>query len=77
LKQVDDILSSKDNKGLIFLNIKDITAIIKGLQKIQDHVYLTAIENNFSHELMTPLNPIISSSSMLKRRLLKAFKGQD
>jgi signal transduction histidine kinase len=70
-------LSCKDFEGLIFLNIKDITSIIKGLQKINDQVCLTAIENNFSHELMTPLNPIVSSSSMLKSRLLAAFKGKE
>jgi hypothetical protein len=60
MKQLDSI-SSKNVKGLIFLTIKDITAIIKGFKKVQETVFLSAIENNFSHELMTPLNPIFSS----------------
>jgi signal transduction histidine kinase len=72
-----DTLISKSVKGLVFLTIRDITPIIKGFQKVQDNVYLTAIENNFSHELMTPLNPIFTGSEMLKRQLIAAFKADD
>jgi hypothetical protein len=54
----------------VLLNIKDITELIKSLEVVKDQVYFDAIENNFSHELMTPLNPIINSTSLLKREIL-------
>ena len=50
----------------MFLSIRDITEMIKSLEKIKDQVYYEAIENNFSHELMTPLNPITNCSDLLK-----------
>ena len=59
------------------LNIKDITELIISLEEVKDQVYFDAIENNFSHELMTPLNPIINSTSLLKRDILSiSTKGQ-
>ena len=54
----------------VLLNIKDITELIKSLELVKDQVYFDAIENNFSHELMTPLNPIINSTSLLKQEIL-------
>jgi hypothetical protein len=36
--------------------------------------YQDAIENNFSHEQMTPLNPIISNISINKQRLIGLYK---
>ena len=60
-------------KELNCLNIKDITKLIKSLEKIKDQVYYNAIENNFSHELMTPLNPIIASVESLKNDMLKIY----
>lgn len=70
IKQFNQVGVSKDLKDLTFLGIKDITALIKNLQKFKDKVYYDAIENNFSHELMTPLNPITNSSSLLKKGIL-------
>ena len=57
-------------EGMVYLNIKDISELIKSLERIKDQVYYDAIENNFSHELMTPLNPIMSSISILKRKMI-------
>ena len=57
-------------RNLIYLSIKDITELIKNLEKIKDQVYYNAIENNFSHELMTPLNPIMASVESLKTAML-------
>ena len=54
----------------VLLNINDITDLIKSLDVVKDQVYFDAIENNFSHELMTPLNPIINSTSLLKTEIL-------
>ena len=57
----------------MFLNIKDISVLIKSLEKLKDQVYQDAIENNFSHEIMTPLNPIINFASVLKQDILHYF----
>ena len=51
----------------------DISELIKSLEQIKDKVYYDAIENSFSHELMTPLNPIAHSISMLKRKMLEIY----
>ena len=47
--------------------------MIVSLEKIKDQVYYDAIENNFSHELMTPLNPITSCCSLLKEGVLNLY----
>jgi hypothetical protein len=36
--------------------------------------YQDAIENNFSHEQMTPLNPIMSNIQINKQRLISLYK---
>ena len=38
-----------------------------------DIVYQDAIENNFSHEQMTPLNPILNLTAMLKQKIIGIF----
>lgn len=62
---------------LILLNIRDITNMIKNLEKIKDKVYYDAIQNNFSHELMTPLNPITNCSDLLKKGVLQIYSKQN
>ena len=63
----------KSNEKLMFLNIRDITEMIRSLEKIKDQVYYDAIENNFSHELMTPLNPITTCCSLIKEGVLSLY----
>ena len=58
---------------ITFLNVKDITGVIRNLQKFKDEAYYNAIENNLSHELMTPLNPIMNSSTSLKKGIIQIF----
>jgi hypothetical protein len=40
--------------------VKDLTSVIKIQQKLSDEMYQDAIESNYSHEQMTPLNCILA-----------------
>ena len=71
LIQIEDLEEFTEYNNMTFINIKDVTAIIKGIQKINDMKYLDAIEANYSHEQMTPLNCIIGNSKIVKNRLNK------
>jgi hypothetical protein len=67
IKQLqEENVPPNNNEKMMFLSIRDITEMIKSLERIKDQVYYDAIENNFSHELMTPLNPITNCSYLLK-----------
>ena len=52
-----------DFREAILLDIKDITAAIQKQQKKSDELYQDAIEANFSHEQMNPLNNILQNAS--------------
>jgi len=47
--------------------------LIKNHQNSCDNIYQEAIENNFSHEYMTPLNPIMGFSALGKLRLINLY----
>ena len=69
IKQIPHGLDSSPRSpkgGSTFLNIVDITSLIKNHQRSCDMAYQDAIENNFSHEQMTPLNPILSGMQQHK-----------
>ena len=51
--------------------VKDITSILKAQQEIIDEMYQDAIESNYSHEQMTPLNSIIGNSKIAQNRFLE------
>lgn len=51
-----------------------MTAILKGQQKLCDQMYQDAIEANFSHEQMTPLNSILSNSKIVYHTLFKLME---
>lgn len=53
--------------------MRDITSLIVNHQNCCDEVYQEAIENNYSHEQMTPLNPILSHTSLGKQRLIRLY----
>ena len=53
---------------MIMFTIKDISTIIKNQQKVSDDIYLDAIEANYSHEQMTPLNCILGTNAILMNR---------
>ena len=65
MKQVDG--------GLTFLSIKDISELIKDHQAACDRNYREAIENNFTHEQMTPLNPILGHSELTKQKIISLY----
>ena len=52
--------SSRDN---FLFELKNITAPIVNQQKKSDEIYQNAIEANFSHEQMNPLNNILQNST--------------
>ena len=54
--------------------IKDITGILKYQQRLSDRMYLDAIEANYSHEKMTPLNSILSNSKINYKRIYEIMK---
>ena len=56
---------------LNMLTIKNITQIIKQQQMLSDSMYQDAIEANYSHEQMTPLNCILGNNRIVHNRLVK------
>jgi hypothetical protein len=57
--------------------VRDITNIIKSQQKLSDDMYQDAIEQNYSHEQMTPLNIILANSKILIKRFKELQKYLD
>ena len=62
----------QERSGL-YVGIKNITNLIKHQHRLYDKMYLDAIESNYSHEQMTPLNCILANSKIIYRRLEKLF----
>ena len=50
---------------------QDITEIVQLQQIKSDKLYKNAIQANFSHEYLTPLNSILSNSRILLQELKK------
>ena len=50
------------------LVIRDMTNLINFQKNQSDNMYLDAIEANYSHEQMTPLNCIIAQSNIIYKR---------
>jgi len=73
IQQIEEIPNFTSEKNLTFLNIKDVTHIISSQQKKSDKIYQEAIENNYSHEQMTPLNCITNSYALVKKTLQLLF----
>jgi signal transduction histidine kinase len=63
--------SNKETLQCIAINIKDISKLLKAQQDQSDQMYQEAIETNYSHEQMTPLNSIIGNSNIVLRRFLE------
>lgn len=61
---------------MVSLEIRDISNIIRGMRKFSDALYLDAIEANYSHESMTPLNSIIANSRIVMKRLTKLILNE-
>ena len=54
--------------------VKDLTSIIKSQQRLSDDMYQDAIESNYSHEQMTPLNSILAQSKIVSKRYSEGLK---
>ena len=53
--------------------INNITTLIKNQQKLSDDIYQDAIEANFSHEQMNPLNNIIQNAHTVHNTVADLF----
>lgn len=53
------------------LSIKNITTLIHGHTRLLDGIYQDAIEANYSHEQMTPLNSILGNSKLIRTRFIE------
>ena len=58
---------------LTLLEIKDVSQIVNFQMKLSDMIYQEAIENNFSHEQMTPLNLLKANSQIIKTKVYSMF----
>ena len=56
-----------------FLNLKDVTHLVKYQKQLSDSIYQEAIEGNFSHNQMTPLNYLTQSSSLINDKVYQLF----
>ena len=54
--------------------VNPISNMIQNQQRISDEMYQEAIEANYSHEQMTPLNSILGNSSVVKEMLRLQIK---
>jgi hypothetical protein len=46
---------------------------VKNQKKFFDKTYQDAIENNYSHEQMTPLNPIMNFAPVVKKSIINLY----
>ena len=60
-------LNKDPKQGIIEVRIQDISKIVKMQQSLSDKIYQSALEANYSHEQMTPLNCILSNSKILTK----------
>ena len=66
--------NESSEKTQFILIIRDITSIIRSQQKMTDKLYQDAIEANYSHEQMTPLNCILNNTNIVKSRIIDFLK---
>ena len=59
------IVSNSNNKNTLIIILRDISNVINNQQRLSDQIYQDAIERNYSHEQMTPLNCILNSSKFV------------
>ena len=74
-------IKTPNNIEAILLDIKNITAAIQNQQKKSDELYQDAIEANFSHEQMNPLNNILQNAStvhaIISRQMTELPESKD
>lgn len=63
------------HQSKVLVVIKDLSQLLQQHLKYIDTMYQDAIEANFSHEYMTPLNSIINNSILCKNTLTKIFNN--
>ena len=61
----------------MIITIRNISQLIKYQEKISNLKYMEAVEANYSHEQMNPLNCILSSSKIVYKRLQQLIYEQN
>jgi hypothetical protein len=64
---------SRKARHNLAIKVRDITFLIRNQHRLYDFMYLDAIETNFSHEQMTPLNLILAHSLQIEKRFKKVY----
>ena len=67
--EIEEIPSIKDyflGNGFTMVTARDLSKAVIGQRVLSDRTYQEAVENNYSHETLTPLNCIINTSGEMR-----------
>ena len=64
-------------QDLLLMQVKQVTKLLKSQQRLSDEIYQEAIEANYSHEQMTPLNSILGNSGIILDDLRKVVSDSN
>ena len=56
------------------ISVRNISGVIQNQQSLSDKLYQDAIEANFSHEQMNPLNSILVNSGLVYTRFARMIR---
>lgn len=54
--------------------MRDVSEVVKLQQNLSHHLYQDAVETNYSHEQMTPLNCILNNSKVILAKIKENTK---
>ena len=57
--------------------LRDVSEVVKLQQDLSNLLYQDAIETNYSHEQMTPLNCILNNSKVILAKIKECAKPKD
>ena len=65
--QIDIVTDFSDDATQVY--IKDVSKVINFQKDLSDDFYQEAIEANFSHQQMTPINNIINNARLIMNKI--------